>query len=59
MKKRLKMKIEVDNDIETIPYLSPNNEIKKDDNTDIILYASPYNSPKHQNDEKIYVKPKL
>ena len=59
MKKRLKMKIEVDNDIETIPYLSPNNEIKKDDNADITLYASPYNSPKHQNDEKIYVKPKL
>ena len=53
------MKIEVDNDIETIPYLSPNNEIKKDDNADTILYASPYNSPKHQNDEKIYVKPKL
>ena len=31
------MKIEVDDDIETIPYLSPKNEIKKDDDTDTIL----------------------
>ena len=31
------MKIEVDDDIETIPYLSPKNEIKKDDDADTIL----------------------
>ena len=28
------MKIEVDDDVETIPYLSPKNEIKKDDDAD-------------------------
>ena len=53
------MKIEVDDGVETIPYLSPKNEIKKDDDADTILYASPYNSPKHEIDEKIYVEPKL
>ena len=53
------MKIEVDDDVETIPYWSPKNEIKKDDDADTILCASPYNSPKHDIDEKIYVEPKL
>ena len=57
--KKYSMKTEVDSDIETIPYLSPKNEIKKDDDTDTILYASPYSSPKHEIDEKIYAKPKL
>ena len=45
--------------LETIPYLSPKNGIKKDDDADTILYASKYNSPKHEIDEKIYVEPKL
>ena len=40
-------------------YLSPKNEIKKDDDADTILYASLYNSPKHEIDEKIHVEPKL
>ena len=53
------MKIEVDDGVETIPYLSPKNEIKKDDDADTIFYVSPYNSPKHEIDEKIYVEPKL
>ena len=39
------MKIEVGDVIETIPYLSPKNEFKKDDDADTILYASLYNSP--------------
>ena len=39
------MKIEVGDVIETIPYLSPENEFKKDDDADTILYASLYNSP--------------
>ena len=56
--KKNSMKIEAD-DVETIPYLSPKNKTKKDDNTDTILYASLYNSPKHEIDEKIYVEPKL
>ena len=34
------MKIEVDNDVETIPYLSSKNEIEKDDDVDTILYTS-------------------
>lgn len=46
------MKIEVDDDVETIPYWSPKNEIKKDDDADTILCASPYNSPKHDIGEK-------
>ena len=53
------MKIKVDDDVETIPYVSPKNEIKKDDVADTIFCASPYNSPKHDIDEKIYVEPKL
>ena len=53
------MKIEVDDDIETIPYLSPKNEIKKDDDADTILQASLCNSSKHGIDGKIYVEPKL
>ena len=57
--KKNSMKIEVDDDVETIPYVSPKNEIKKDDVADTIFCASPYNSPKHDIDEKIYVEPKL
>ena len=53
------MQIEADDGVETIPYLSTKNEIKKDDDADRILYASRYNSPKHEIDEKIYVEPKL
>ena len=53
------MKIEVDNDVETIPYLSSKNEIEKDDDVDTILYTSLNNSPKHEINEKIYVQPKL
>ena len=53
------MQIEADDGVETIPYLSTKNEIKKDDDADIILYVSRYNSPKHGIDEKIYVEPKL
>ena len=49
----------MDDDIETIPYLSPKNEIQKDDDADTVLCASPYNSPKHETDKKIYVEPKL
>ena len=59
MTKKDLMKIEVDNDVETIPYLSPKNEIEKGDDADTILYASLNNSPKHEIDEKIYVQPKL
>ena len=53
------MKIEVDDDVEAIPYWSPKNEIKKDDDADISLCAWSYNSPKHDIDEKIYVEPEL
>ena len=53
------MKIEVDDDIETIPYLSPKNEIKKDDDADTILFALLYNSSKYEIDEKIFQNLKL
>ena len=53
------MKIEVEDDIETIPYLSSKNKTKKNDDAETILYASLYNFPKHEIDEKIYVEPKL
>ena len=57
--KKNSMKIEVDDDIETIPYLSSKNKTKKNDDAETILYASLYNFPKHEIDEKIYVEPKL